>query len=391
MLKINSHIHTPYSFSAFKSIEEAFQLADEEGIKVLGINDFFVTDGYKEFMETAEKYRIYPLFNIEFIGLLKDEQQNGIRVNDPSNPGRTYFCGKALKNPPAFSYQNKKKLNKVIHESQVQVKEMLKKLTVLLDSINAPFSLNYDDLKKNYARELVRERHIAQGLRNAINEHFSNPEAKLDFVTNLYSGEAPKADINSNSSFEGELRSRLLKAGGAAFVAEDESSFLPIPELVDIIIDAGGIPCYPVLLDDKNGSYTEFEVNKEALLKRLTQLKVGAVELIPGRNNIEHLRSFVSFFHKNGFLVSFGTEHNSPEMIPLEVKAGGGTMLDDFLLKINEEAAFVYISHQERIKKGEEGYIDLEGQCKNLQKADFIEEGKSIFKKFLDKPQNKNY
>src|SRR5210317_2027764 len=99
MLKVNSHIHTPYSFSAFRSIEEAFAMAEKEGIQVLGINDFFVTDGYSEFNETAEKYRIYPLFNIEFIGLLKEEQEKGIRVNDPGNPGRMYFCGKALDYP----------------------------------------------------------------------------------------------------------------------------------------------------------------------------------------------------------------------------------------------------------------------------------------------------
>ena len=385
MLKVNSHIHTPYSFSAFKSIEEAFMLAEKEGITVLGINDFFVTDGYSEFNDIAQQYRIYPLFNIEFIGLLKQEQNKGIRVNDPGNPGRMYFCGKALKNPVSFSDNNRNKLDKVITESQVQVKEMLDKLAQLLHSIDAPFSLTYDEIKMKYARELVRERHIAQGLRNAINEHFTDAESKLAFITKLYSGDAPQADLNNNSSFEGELRGKLLKAGGAAFVAEDESSFLPIPELVEIIIDGGGIPCYPVLLDDKNGSYTEFEKNPEDLLKRLKELKVGAVELIPGRNNITNIRTFVKFFHEHNFLVSFGTEHNTPEMTPMEVKAGANTPLDDYLLGINEETAFILAAHQERVKKAVEGYIDSDGQCKTSEKNVFIKEGQSILDKFLSK------
>jgi ElaB/YqjD/DUF883 family membrane-anchored ribosome-binding protein len=294
-----------------------------------------------------------------------------------------YFCGKALKNPVSLSLSNQQKMDSVIAESQEQVKQMLDKLSQLLLSIDSPFSVDFDDIKKKYARELVRERHIAQALRDSINQHFTENSSRLAFIKKLFSGEAPKADLKSNSSFEGELRSKLLKAGGAAFVPEDESSFLPIPELVDIVIDAGGIPCYPVLLDDKNGNYTQFEENPEALLIRLKELKVGAVELIPGRNSFDNLRSFVEFFHNNNFLVSFGTEHNTPEMTPLEVKAGGNTSLDDYLLGINEETACIFAAHQERIKNGSEGYLDTDGHCKVSEKSSFVTEGKSILNNFI--------
>ena len=92
----NGHIHTPYSFSAFIALETAFKMAVEEKIAVLGINDFYVTDGYDAFHEGCVRNKIFPLFNIEFIGLLKTEQKNGIRINDPNNPGRIYFSGKGL-------------------------------------------------------------------------------------------------------------------------------------------------------------------------------------------------------------------------------------------------------------------------------------------------------
>ena len=52
---INGHIHTPHSFSAFSNIEQAFELAKTEGVSVLGINDFYTTDGYDEFAELAKK------------------------------------------------------------------------------------------------------------------------------------------------------------------------------------------------------------------------------------------------------------------------------------------------------------------------------------------------
>ena len=70
--KSNAHIHTPYSFSSFENIVQIFELAVKEDIKILGINDFIVTQGYKEFFDNAIKYKIFPLFNIEFIGLIKE-------------------------------------------------------------------------------------------------------------------------------------------------------------------------------------------------------------------------------------------------------------------------------------------------------------------------------
>ena len=45
--EVNAHIHTPYSFSAFRDVEQIFDMAMKEGVSVLGINDFYVTDGYE--------------------------------------------------------------------------------------------------------------------------------------------------------------------------------------------------------------------------------------------------------------------------------------------------------------------------------------------------------
>jgi hypothetical protein len=43
--KSNTHIHSPYSYSAFESIEQSLFLAAEEHVDILGINDFYITDG----------------------------------------------------------------------------------------------------------------------------------------------------------------------------------------------------------------------------------------------------------------------------------------------------------------------------------------------------------
>lgn len=58
---------------------------------------------------------------------------------------------------------------------------------------------------------------------------------------------------------ENEIRSKLLKAGGAAFVPEDPKAFLPMETVCQIIKAAGGIPTYPFLADDAKGNFTDFE------------------------------------------------------------------------------------------------------------------------------------
>ena len=134
--EVNGHIHTPYSFSAFERLETAFNMAKEEEIAVLGINDFFVADGFEAFKLGCLRNDIFPLFNIEFIGLLKKEQKKGIRINDPNNPGRIYFSGKGLDYPFNPGFTQKLMLNRAIRESQEQIKAMISKINGLIGEIN---------------------------------------------------------------------------------------------------------------------------------------------------------------------------------------------------------------------------------------------------------------
>ena len=81
-IKVNAHLHTPYSFSAFDDIPQALNMAVKEDVKIVGINDFYTTDGYAEWDTECRKRGLCPLFNIELISLNRDDQANNIRVND---------------------------------------------------------------------------------------------------------------------------------------------------------------------------------------------------------------------------------------------------------------------------------------------------------------------
>ncbi len=96
MIDVNAHLHTPYSFSAFSDVKQALDMAASEGVKVVGINDFYSMDGYREWKEGCAERALFPLFGIEFISLNAEDQAAGLRVNDPNNPGLTYISGKGL-------------------------------------------------------------------------------------------------------------------------------------------------------------------------------------------------------------------------------------------------------------------------------------------------------
>ena len=382
--EVNGHIHTPYSFSAFPEMDTIFKMAKEENIAVLGINDFYVTDGYPSFHKGCVKNRIFPLFNIEFIGLLREEQQKGVRINDPNNPGRIYFSGKGLDYPFQIGLMQKIQLWKVVRESQGQMKAMIQKLNGLIEKQDPELRLSYSTIRKEYAKDLVRERHLAKALRMAAVKKSAEPEKQIAFLEALYGSKKLKSDINNPASVENEIRSNLLKSGGAAFVEEDEKSFLELKKIISIILKAGGIPCYPVLLDDPSGKFTEYEGDYEKLDHSLKKLGVVCIELIPGRNDGKILKEFVEFFNSRGYIITFGTEHNTPEMIPLTITTRGSVALDESLKKIAWEGACITAAHQYLRYDGRQGYVMENGKNNGEQKKELAMLGQMVIEYYLN-------
>jgi len=378
LYEVNGHIHTPYSFSAFSGVDPIFKMATEEDVKILGINDFYTTGGFLEFHDNAVENWIFPLFNIEFIALDRELQKKGIRVNDPNNPGRTYFSGKGLDFPETLDTDHSRIVESVKAETHHQVETMVDKTNKILTDIDSGLHLDYQDIRKNYARDLVRERHIAQALRIAIFQKFTTLNERKEFLTKLYDGKEPKANPESHTAVEIEIRNNLLKAGGKAFVEEDEKAFLSVDAVIDIIINAGGIPCYPVLLDDAKGSITDYESNKEALLHELREKRISCIELMPGRNDANILNDFVQFFHSKGIIVLFGTEHNTPDMIPLTVSCRNQVPLTKELKRISFEGACIIAAHQYLRAQGLESPVAEWHLLDETRKKSIIALGKAV-------------
>ncbi|MCK4748601.1 MAG: hypothetical protein KAT15_16225 [Bacteroidales bacterium] len=381
--EVNAHLHTPFSFCAFDSIEQMFRMAGEEKVIALGINDFFTTDGYGEFEKYALESRIFPLFNIEFVGLMKDLQDQGIRVNDPNNPGRVYMSGKALKQPLEISPESQDFIMKLQENSQKQVREMCEKTNALLQEIHAPFNIRYDEVKDKYAKNLVRERHIARAIHEASEEHFISVSERLDFFERIFGGKQMDASFNNPSEVENEIRSVILKKGGRAFVPENRDAFPDLQRIIDFIMDAGGIPCYPVLLDDNAGNITQFEEDWEKMHEILQSFGVSCLELIPQRNSLEKLEEFVTFFRKKNYVISFGTEHNAPELFPITVTVERDRELTLELKEVSYRGVSVLAGHQYLLARGEDGYVKAGGKA-DTGNLDFYQDlGHAVIMEFI--------
>lgn len=380
--KVNGHIHTPYSFSAFQSMEQPFLMASRENISVLGINDFYTTDGYTEFAELAKKYRVFPLFNIEFMALHKEAQENGIRINDPQNPGRAYLSGKGLRYPVSMSRDSMDKIRNLQMESNRQTYAMVELLNRFLETTPLDIRMDAADIKKKLARNLLRERHIATAVRMAVFGAYGTDDLRMGAFTTLFMGKRPKSSLSDIASLENEIRNNLLKAGGPAFVPEDMKAFLSIEEIITLIRDAGGIPCYPVLLDDPDGNFTSFEADFNLLAESLKELGIYMIELIPGRNDCSILRRFTEFIHRQGFAITFGTEHNTPLLDPLTITCRGNIDPGEDINRISFRGSSVIAAHQYLLSKGMQGYPD--GQFPSEEMLDELASlGKRVIEKFI--------
>ncbi len=347
MIDVNAHIHTPWSFSAFDSVEQALDMAAGQNVRVVGINDFYTADGYAEWDAGCRARGLYPLFGIEMIALDEEAQRAGVRVNDPGNPGRTYLSGKGLAYPFGLPEPYEGELEAVHRESNAQVRAMCEKLNAVLAAREAGFVLDADEVERTLTRGSLRERHLAKALRLAVYNRAADGARRKALLENILGCAALKADMNDLAGVENEIRARLLKAGGEAFVPETPAAFLPLGKVVAIVEAAGGIPTYPFLADDATGGFTDFEGDLEKAAASLKAKGIHSVEFIPTRNSAPVLERYAAWLWENGFVVTFGSEHNTPAMEPVLLHTRDGAPLGEHIREINYAGACVVAAHQD--------------------------------------------
>ncbi len=360
---VNTHVHVPPNFSAFATPEKSVAAASAEGARVVGISNFHDQRVYRRFADAALAAGILPVFGLEFITVVADLRDAGIRVNDPGNPGRMYLCGKGV---DPFREPTGAAARIAADARAANVARARTMAGLLRDHFAAAgLATSLDDaaITSDVAERagvpeawvVLQERHMAMAFQEALFLQVP-PERRVAVLERAF-GTAPAAPVEDAVAVQGEIRSRLMKAGCAAFVAESALSF---EDAVRLVLETDGIPAYPTLADGVS-PVCPFEASPEALAAELKGRGIHMAELIPDRNAPEVVDAYVAAFRAAGIAVTAGTEHNTLDAIPFDPACRGGLPLSPGARAVFWEGTCVVVAHQYLRAAGRPGFVDRNG------------------------------
>jgi len=363
--KVNSHIHLPPNFSAFESVSQAVSLAAEQGFGVLGVSNYYDYRVYADFIAQARRRGIFPLFGLEIICLIDDLLEAGTRINDPGNPGKMYICGKGITRFDEMTAEGSRLLDIIRRNDTRRMEEMTDLLRDLFaerglsTAVDSGAVIDMVVRRHGCPRESVylQERHVAQAFQEALFEHTS-PGERLERLAAILGAESKAAGPDDSVAIQGEIRSHLMKAGKPAFVPE---TFVDFAQAHSLILEMGGIPCYPTLADGAS-EICEFEQDIDELARRIRRWNIHAVEFIPIRNEPETLARYVRRMRRAGLFVTAGTEHNTLDLLPMEPACIDGKPIPDDVREIFWEGTCVVAAHQFLTLHGRCGFVDEQGR-----------------------------
>lgn len=361
--RINAHVHLPPNFSAFETTRQALELADAQDVRILGASNYYDYSVYGELAALATERGIFPIFGLEIISLVDGLVQAGVKVNDPGNPGKYYFCGKGITRFAPMTDEAKDLLQVIRDNDSARMAAVADRLAVVFDDAGLETGLDAEAIKDRIVarhgspRETVylQERHVAQAFQEVLFERVAE-NVRAFLLRRVYGG-PPKAKADDAVGTQNEIRSQLLKSGKPAYVPE---TFVGFDHAYRLALALGGIPCYPTLADGAT-PLTEYEASPEGLIADLQARGIAGAEFIPTRNTPEVLSRYVRVLRRAGLFVTAGTEHNTLDLLPLTPTCLDGRPIPEDVQEIFWEGACVLVAHQYLTLLGQPGFVDGAG------------------------------
>ncbi|MFW6152712.1 MAG: hypothetical protein ACOC6C_07020, partial [Verrucomicrobiota bacterium] len=318
---------------------------------------------YERFRKLAKEHRVFPLFGMEIIARDKELLDKGIRINDPANPGKLYICGKGLTDFNPMSPRGDELIKIIRRNDSERMRQMTDKLSSFFARKGIPVELSAEKIigrlqqryRVNVESIVLQERHIAQAFQEAVFEQVPL-EQRAESLSKVF-GDYCNESSDDPCALQGTIRSHLMKAGKPCFV---EETFVRPDQARELILETGGIVCYPVLADGAS-QRTEYETPVSGLIERLQEQGIRMVEFIPVRNSKEVLMEYVPAIREAGIAAVAGTEHNSPKLLPLEPDCSDGQKIPDEINRIFREGACIIAAHQSMNLQGKCGFTDKNG------------------------------
>jgi hypothetical protein len=359
----NTHVHLPPNFSAFDTVEDAVATAAREGARVIGSSNFHDFGVYDRFAAAARAHGVAALFGLEFISVLEEEQRRGVKINDPANPGRAYICGKGIPAPTTPSAETRQFMDIAKTSNEARTRQMVDLIGGIFSAAGLPLEVGYESILADVAARaqvpeawvVLQERHVALGFQLGLFAQVP-VERRTALLEKVY-GKPPQAAPDDAVATQGELRSRLMKAGCPAFV---EETAIPFTEGLAFVLGLDAIPVYPTLADGVI-PICGFEDPVEDLIERILGYGIHGAELIPIRNTPQVVDRYIRAWRDAGIFAMVGTEHNTQERIPVGPTCLDGVPLSPEVLDICWEGTCIVAAHQHLRAAGEPGYVDREG------------------------------
>jgi len=361
--RVNAHVHLPPNFSAFTTARQAVEMADAQGVRVLGASNYYDYSVYGEMAALAAERGVFPLFGLEIIALVEDLVKAGVKVNDPGNPGKYYLCGKAITRFDPMPDEPRALLQTIRDADSARMALLADKLATLFEGAGMETGLDAETIKDRIVARhgsprgtvYLQERHVAQAFQEVLFERMAAGD-RTAFLARVY-GVPPKAKPDDAVGTQNEIRSQLLKSGKPAFVPE---TFVDFDHAYRLVLALGGLPCYPTLADGA-APITEYEASPEALIADLQARNLVCAEFVPGRNTPAVLSRYVHAMRGAGLFVTAGTEHNTLELLPIAPTCLGGEPIPEDVQEIFWEGACVLAAHQYLGQTGRPGFVDDAG------------------------------
>jgi hypothetical protein len=235
----------------------------------------------------------------------------------------------------------------------------------VFESRGLPIGLTEDAVKDMVVRRhgceretvYLQERHVAQAFQEAL---FAKLPAgqRIEALSRVL-GAPSKSGENDAVKIQNDIRSALMKAGKAGFVQE---SFVNFDQAVTLILELGGIPCYPILADGAS-PVCGYEDPVEKLVETLTKSRIVSAEFIPLRNSPATLDKYAKALRRAGIVLTAGTEHNTLDLLPIEPACLNGVPVPEDLKELFWEGACVVAAHQFLTLNGEVGFVNRKGEA----------------------------
>jgi len=330
-------------------------------VRAVGVSNYYDYRVYADFVAEAKARGVFPMFGLEIIALDQAMMAGGIKVNDPGNPGRFYICGKGITAFDHLSETAADILGIIRHNDEVRMREMIARLSAVFAERGFDAGLTERAIidgvvaRHGYPADAVvlQERHVAQAFQEAI---FAAADDRAAVLAAVLGTESTSA-CDDAVGIQGEIRSRLMKAGKVAFVTE---TFVSFKQAFKLILALGGVPTYPTLADGAD-PVCPYEDPPETLIANCRERNIHMAELIPIRNQPNVFARYVKAYRAAGIPVVAGTEHNTLDLIGLHPTCQGAQPMPADVMGILWEGACVVAAHQFLVACGECGFVDDAG------------------------------